>query len=107
MPPRHARIPPDMAERGGRRRGDRCHCPLRRPISGIRLVSEGVLIGAQTMSAEAAACSGRGCFQDRSSECLRCSGGVNRAADLYAGLFAASVNLAPVDTKSAASPTLH
>jgi len=36
-------------------------------------------------------------FQDRSSEYSGTLEGVNRAADLYAGLFAASGSLAPVD----------
>ena len=36
-------------------------------------------------------------FQDRSSEFSGALEGVNRAADLYAGLFAASGNLAPID----------
>jgi hypothetical protein len=36
-------------------------------------------------------------FQDRSSEYSGTLEGVNRAADLYAGLFAASGSLVPVD----------
>src|ERR1700682_995458 len=40
---------------------------------------------------------GRTCFQDGSSEFSGAVEGVNRTADLYAGLFAASGNLAPID----------
>jgi len=97
MPPPPCAVFPDMAERGGRRRGDRCHGPFRRPISGIAWALRACSSGAQTMSRRLPACAGRCFFQDRSSEFSGAVEGVNRAADLYAGLFAASGSLAPVD----------
>lgn len=62
-----------------------------------RLGAEGVLIGRANSAAEAATVRWTLQFQDRSSEFAGAVDGVNRAADLYAGLFAASGTLAPVD----------
>jgi hypothetical protein len=62
---------------------------------GRRVGGDGVLIGR----ANGAGANVRWThlFQDRSSEYSGTFEGVNRAADLYAGLFAASGNLQPVD----------
>jgi hypothetical protein len=62
-----------------------------------RLGAEGVLIGRANSAAATAAVRWTLQFQDRSSEFAGALDGVNRAADLYAGLFAASGTLAPVD----------
>jgi hypothetical protein len=62
-----------------------------------RLGAEGVLIGRANSAAATAAVRWTLQFQDRSSEFSGALDGVNRAADLYAGLFAASGTLAPVD----------
>jgi hypothetical protein len=64
---------------------------------GHRLGAEGVLIGRANNVAEAASVRWTLLFQDRSSEFSGAVEGVNRAADLYAGMFAASGSLAPVD----------
>ncbi|MGB6307421.1 MAG: DUF2066 domain-containing protein [Steroidobacteraceae bacterium] len=64
---------------------------------GRRLGGEGVLIGKAAGTAESASVRWTLLFQDRSSEFSGALEGVNRAADLYAGLFAASGSLAPVD----------
>jgi hypothetical protein len=61
------------------------------------LGGEGVLIGRATATNAAAAVRWTLSFQGRSSEFSGALEGVNRAADLYAGLFAASGNLAPID----------
>jgi hypothetical protein len=62
-----------------------------------RLGAEGVLIGRANSAAATAAVRWTLQFQDRSSEFSGALDGVNRAADLYAGLFAASGTLAPID----------
>jgi hypothetical protein len=62
-----------------------------------RLGGEGVLIGRANGNSAPPRCAGRMLFQDRSSEYSGVLDGVNRAADLYAGLFAASGNLQPVE----------
>jgi hypothetical protein len=62
-----------------------------------RLGAEGVLIGRANGTAATASVRWTLQFQDRSSEFTGALDGVNRAADLYAGLFAASGTLAPVD----------
>ena len=64
---------------------------------GRRLGGEGVLIGRAGGTAESANVRWIHLFQDRSSEYSGALEGVNRAADLYAGLFAASGNLVPID----------
>jgi hypothetical protein len=64
---------------------------------GRRSGGEGVLIGKATGTAATANVRWTFLFQDRSSEFSGALDGVNRAADLYAGLFAASGNLAPID----------
>jgi hypothetical protein len=62
-----------------------------------RLGGDAVLIGRANGNTAAAAVRWTHLFQDRSSEYSGALEGVNRAADLYAGLFAASGNLQPVD----------
>ena len=62
-----------------------------------RLGGEGVLIGRANGNSAAASVRWTHLFQDRSSEYSGTLDGVNRAADLYAGLFAASGNLQPVE----------
>jgi uncharacterized protein len=62
-----------------------------------RLGADGVLIGRANSAVATAAVRWTLQFQDRSSEFAGALDGVNRAADLYAGLFAASGALAPVD----------
>jgi uncharacterized protein len=64
---------------------------------GRRLGGEGVLIGRATGTSATANVRWTHVFQDRSSEFSGALEGVNRTADLYAGLFAASGNLAPID----------
>jgi hypothetical protein len=64
---------------------------------GRRLGGEGTLIGKATGTAATANVRWTQLFQDRSSEFSGPLEGVNRTADLYAGLFAASGALAPVD----------
>jgi hypothetical protein len=64
---------------------------------GHRLGGEGVLIGRASGTAATASVRWTHLFQDRSSEYSGTLEGVNRAADLYAELFAASGNLVPID----------
>jgi hypothetical protein len=64
---------------------------------GRRIGGEGVLIGRASSPGAAANVRWIHLFQDQSSEYSGTLEGVNRAADLYAGLFAASGNLVPVD----------
>jgi hypothetical protein len=64
---------------------------------GRRLGGEGVLVGRASGTGESANVRWIHVFQDRSSEYSGALEGVNRAADLYAGLFAASGNLVPID----------
>ncbi len=64
---------------------------------GRRLGGEGVLIGRAGGTGAAANVRWTQVFQDRSSEYSGTLEGVNRTADLYAELFAASGNLAPTD----------
>lgn len=64
---------------------------------GRRAGCEGTLIGHAGGNASAAMVHWTHLFQDRISEFTGALEGVNRAADLYAGLFAASGNLVPVD----------
>jgi uncharacterized protein len=64
---------------------------------GRRLGGEGVLIGRAAGPSAASNVRWTHLFQDRSSEYSGALEGVNRTADLYAGLFAASGNLAPID----------
>ena len=64
---------------------------------GRRLSGEGILVGRATGTAAAANVRWTLSFQDRSSEFSGPLEGVNRAADLYAELFAASGNLLPID----------
>jgi hypothetical protein len=64
---------------------------------GRRLGGEGILIGKASGNGATATVRWTHLFQDRSSEFSGALEGVNRTADLYAGLFAASGNLAPID----------
>jgi uncharacterized protein len=64
---------------------------------GRRLGGEGTLIGRSSGTGESANVRWIHLFQDRSSEYSGALEGVNRTADLYAGLFAASGNLVPID----------
>ncbi|HEV7610848.1 MAG TPA: DUF2066 domain-containing protein [Steroidobacteraceae bacterium] len=68
---------------------------------GRRLGGEGVLIGKAGGTGESAGVRWILLFQDRSSEFSGGLEGVNRTADLYAGLFAASGNLVPIDIEVA------
>ncbi len=62
-----------------------------------RLGGEGVLIGHANGTSATANVRWTHLFQDHSSEYSGSAEGVNRVADLYASLFAASGNLQPVD----------
>jgi hypothetical protein len=62
-----------------------------------RMGSDGVLIGRASGASANANVRWTHLFQDRSSEYSGVLEGVNRAADLYAGLFAASGGLVPVE----------
>jgi hypothetical protein len=62
-----------------------------------RASGEGVLVGRANGTSAAANVRWTLLFQDRTSEFSGPLEGVNRAADLYAELFAASGNVAPVD----------
>lgn len=64
---------------------------------GRRLGGEGILIGRASGTGETANVRWVHVFQDRSSEYAGAVEGINRTADLYAGLFAASGNLVPID----------
>ena len=64
---------------------------------GRRLGGEGILIGRATGTGATANVRWTHLFQDRSSEFSGALEGVGRMADAYAGLFAASGNLAPID----------
>jgi hypothetical protein len=64
---------------------------------GRRLGGEGVLIGRANNTTDTANVRWTHVFQDHSSEYSGTLEGINRSADLYAGLFAASGDLVPVD----------
>ena len=64
---------------------------------GRRSDGEGVLVGRATGTTASANVRWTHLFQDRSSEFTGPLEGVNRAADLYAQLFAASGSLVPID----------
>jgi hypothetical protein len=64
---------------------------------GRRLGGEGILIGRAGSNGGSANVRWTLLFQDRSSEFSGPLEGVNRTADLYAGLFAATGNLVPID----------
>src|SRR3984957_14556464 len=64
---------------------------------GRRSGGEGILIGKATGTSETAGVRWTLVFQDHSSESSGALEGVNHAADLYAGLFAASGSLVPID----------
>ena len=62
-----------------------------------RMGSDGVLVGRANAASATANIRWTHLFQDRSSEYSGTLEGVNRAADLYAGMFAASGAVVPVD----------
>jgi hypothetical protein len=64
---------------------------------GRRLGGEGILVGRASSNGGSANVRWTLLFQDRSSEFSGALEGVNRTADLYAGLFAATGNLVPID----------
>jgi hypothetical protein len=64
---------------------------------GRRLGGEGVLIGRAGGTNDTAIVRWTHVFQDRTSEYSGTLEGINRSADLYAGLFAANGDLVPVD----------
>jgi hypothetical protein len=66
-----------------------------------RMGSDAVLVGRASNATAAANVRWTHLFQDRSSEYSGTLEGVNRAADMYAGLFAASGTLAPVEIEVA------
>jgi hypothetical protein len=68
---------------------------------GRRSGAEGVLVGRAAGTSAAASVRWTHVFQDRSSEFSGPLEGVNRAADLYAELFAASGTLVPIDIEVA------
>jgi len=61
--------------------------------------ADGLLIGRASNSTAAAGVRWTQLFQDHSSEYSGALEGVNRTADTYAGLFAASGSLAPIDVE--------
>ncbi|HEX3915595.1 MAG TPA: DUF2066 domain-containing protein [Steroidobacteraceae bacterium] len=72
-----------------------------------RMGCDGVLIGRASGTAATANVRWTHLFQDRSSEFSGTLEGVNRAADLYAGLFAASGSLVAVDIEVTGINDLH
>ena len=72
-----------------------------------RLGGEGVLIGRANGNSAAAAVRWTLLFQDHSSDYSGMLDGVNRAADLYAGLYAASGSLQPVEIEVTGVSDLH
>ena len=71
--------------------------PVAAPEMARRAGADAVLVGRATGTDMAAGVHWSLLFQDRSSEFSGALEGVNRAADLYAGLFAASGSVAPID----------
>ena len=61
--------------------------------------ADGLLVGRASNSSAAANVRWTQVFQDRSNEFTGALEGVNRTADTYAGLFAASGSLAPIDVE--------
>ncbi len=74
---------------------------------GHRQGAEGVLVGRASNATIAANVRWTLQFEDRSSEFSGPLEGVNRAADMYAGLFAASGTLAPVDIEVTGVADVH
>ena len=74
---------------------------------GRRMGSDGVLIGRANGASANANVRWTHLFQDRSSEYSGTLEGVNRAADLYAGLFAASGAAVPVSIEVSGLNDLH
>ena len=71
--------------------------PSNLPELGRRAGGQGVLVGRANGTSAAASVRWTHSFQDRTSEFSGPLEGVNRAADMYAELFAASGNLVPID----------
>lgn len=69
--------------------------------------ADGVLIGRASNATAAASVRWTFGFQDRSSEYSGALEGINRSADTYAGMFAASGALVPVDIEVAGIEDLH
>jgi len=74
---------------------------------GHRMGAEGVLVGRASNATMAASVRWTLQFEDRSSEFSGPLEGVNRAADMYAGLFAASGAVAPVDIEVSGVADVH
>jgi hypothetical protein len=74
---------------------------------GHRMGAEAVLVGRASNATLAASVRWTLQFEDRSSEFSGPLEGVNRAADLYAGLFAASGAVAPVDIEVTGVVDVH
>lgn len=74
---------------------------------GRRMGSDGVLIGRASSASANANVRWTHLFQDRSSEYSGTVEGVNRAADLYAGMFAASGAAVPVEIEVSGLSDLH
>ncbi len=74
---------------------------------GHRMGAEAVLVGRASNATLAASVRWTLQFEDRSSEFSGPLEGVNRAADLYAGLFAASGAVAPVDIEVTGVADVH
>jgi uncharacterized protein len=74
---------------------------------GHRQGAEGVLVGRASNATIAANVRWTLQFEDRSSEFSGPLEGVNRAADMYAGLFAASGAVAPVDIEVTGLADVH
>jgi hypothetical protein len=74
---------------------------------GRRMGGDGVLVGRAACCGSNANVRWTHLFQDRSSEYSGTLEGVERSADLYAGMFAASGNLAAVDIEVTGVRDLH
>jgi hypothetical protein len=74
---------------------------------GHRMGAEGVLVGRASNATMAANVRWTLQFEDRSSEFSGPLEGVNHAADMYAGLFAASGAVAPVDIEVTGVADVH
>ncbi len=74
---------------------------------GHRLGAEGVLIGRASNATAGAAVRWSFLFQDHSSEYSGTLEGIQRTADAYAGMFAASGALAPIDIEVTGVEDLH
>jgi hypothetical protein len=87
----------DMQQNGLDYAGVSAAAPSALADVGRRLGGEGILIGRASGTGASANVRWTLSFQDHGSEFSGALDGVNRTADLYAGLFAVSGSLAPVD----------